>query len=119
MLYNPYTIPINGLDKTGNDYYNFKEYFKTKVKQLWDTSTSADTVRSIVDQALNDINVGKNTTFNYSKSDMVYYESESLQTITITDTTTIFYTTNMVNNFNESHNHVYVYLKEYNGSTYV
>ena len=119
LLNNPYTNPINGLRKTGNDYYNFKEYFKTKVKQLWDTSTSADTVRSIVDQALNDINVGKNTTFNYSKSDMVYYESESLQTITITDATTIFYTTNMVNNFNESHNHVYVYLKEYNGSSYV
>ena len=119
LVNNPYTNPINALRKNGNDYHDFKGYFKTKVKQLWDTSVSTDTVRDIVNTALTEINIGKNLTFNYSKSDMVYYNSSSKQTINITDTTTIFYTNNNVNIFNESHNHVYVYLKDYNGSDYV
>ena len=119
LLNNPYTNPINGLRKTGNDYYNFKEYFKTKVKQIWNTSLSTDTIRDIVDKALTEINIGKNTTFNYSKSDMVYYNSERTQTINITNATTIFYTDNTSNMFNDSHNHVYVYIKDYNGSEYV
>ena len=119
LLNNPHTNPINGLRKVGNDYQNFKDYFKTKVKQLWDNSISTDTVRSITSQALTDINIGKNTTFNYSKSDMVYFNGENTETINVTDATTIFFLKNNLNTFTQSHNHFYVYLKDYNGSKYV
>ena len=119
LMNNPQTNPFNAVRKVANDYQNFKNYFKTKVNQLWTTHSSDTTVRELVNEALSEINIGKNSTFNYGKSDMVYYRGFQKTEYVITDTTVDFQTPYPVNHYSDVINHVYVYLKEFNGTKYV
>ena len=119
LMSNPQTNPFNALRKLSNDYQNFVTYFKTKVKQLWKTSSSDLTVREIVNAALSEINIGKNNTFNYGKSDMIYYNAFEVSRYSVTDTTVDFQSPYPINRFMDTENHVYVYLKEFNGNSYV
>lgn len=66
--------PKKALRSVAVDYANFKRYFKTKISQLWNTN-SWENVSELVDTALSEINIGKNTEFKYANSDMVYYEN--------------------------------------------
>ena len=115
---NSQTSPYNSLRKISDDYTSFKNYFQTKVRQLWIDSSSDVTVREIVNTALEQINIGKNSTFNYNRSDMVYYNNLKEQSFEITNTTVTFDIGRSINTINESINHLYVYLYEYNGTKY-
>jgi DNA-dependent RNA polymerase auxiliary subunit epsilon len=111
------TNPHKILKRVAIDYENFKNYFKNKVTQVWNDNSGL-TVREVVNIALNEINIGKNNTFSYAKSDMAYYENFSKQTINVATNDTVFSLSNSLNLFDNIKNHVYVYVKQFNGAKY-
>ena len=113
----PETNPLNNIKRVAIDYENFKNYFKNKVQQVWE-SYSDYTVKQIVDTALNEINIGKNSTFQYARSDMAYYEGFASQTINVNTNDTSFSLSHIQNKFGDMHNHFYVYAKQFNGAKY-
>lgn len=113
-----FTDVFNALPVAMRDYENFKSYFTTKVKQLWKSMPDA-AVYQIVDEALTQINLGKNGSFKYTHSDMAYYNDfvEDRHFIR-TDSNLQFEMTNVVNEYNGRKNHVYVILNEFDGDMY-
>ena len=105
--------PITTIVSTANDYQLFKDMFKTKVTQLHKSYNNL-TVTEMVDRALQEINVGKNSTFKYANSDMVYYEDFKEQEFGVDDATVEFYMEHSVHNYGDRESHAYVYTYEYN-----
>ena len=103
--------PIRALKTFSNDYSDFKRQFRNKVAQLWRTE-AWHTVRDLVDRALHDINLGKNETFKYAHSDMLYYKQSRSVTYVVNDATTTFALPELVNRYDDTQNHVQVYLTE-------
>lgn len=112
------TNPMNAILSIATDYDNFKGYFKTKVKQVWE-SYSDLTVYEITDKALGEINIGKNQNFKYIDSDMVYYNDFTEKTFVVNDNTVTFQIDDPQNLFDVTKNHVYVYVTEYRYGKYV
>jgi hypothetical protein len=108
--------PIKALQTVSSDYATFKRHFKNKTKQLW-TSRTFNSVRDLVDQALVDINVGKNSDFRYAYSDMAYFRNYSETTASIADSTTTFVINNTKNTYGVTQNHIQVWLTEYDGAS--
>jgi hypothetical protein len=75
---------LESIDIIKVDYESFKNVFKNKVRQLWN-NTSYTTVRDLVDDALSQINIGKDDTFKYANSNMAYYSEFTTYTYSITD----------------------------------
>lgn len=103
--------PVKALKSFADDYTNFKTTFRSKVRQLWTTETWTS-VRDLVDRAINDINLGKDETFKYAKSDMLY-SNQSHTTIYADlaggDTFAIY---NVVNVYGNAKNHVQAWIME-------
>ena len=68
--------PVVAIRKVAEDYEEFKDVFRNKVKQLWETD-SWDSIGDIVDKALTDIHIGKNINFRYANSDMAYWNDNT------------------------------------------
>lgn len=107
--------PIRALKSFSTDYALFKRQFKSKVKQLW-TTESWDSVRELVDRALNDINIGKNEDFKYAHSDMAYYRQFEQLQYSITDSVTAYRLPKVRNKFGDTQNHIQIWLEEADGS---
>ena len=112
------TNPFNGLVSVARDYANFKTYFINKIRQLWKTE-SDKTVRELVNEALRQINIGKNSTFKYAKSDMLYYDNYYEDSFYVDNTTNIFTLSNSLNKIKDIQNHIQVWVYDYNGTRYV
>ena len=118
MMSKQETNPLNNLKRTAIDYENFKNYFKNKVSQVWQDN-SGYTVREIVNDALRQIHIGKNSTFQYNRSDMAYYDNFGKQTINVATNDKVFTLDRARNKFDHMQDHFYVYVKQFNGATYV
>jgi len=103
--------PIRALKSFSRDYVDFKKSFRSKVSQLWQTE-SWNTTRELVDRALSDINIGKNESFKYSHSDMLYYKQARSTTYIIGDSTTTFALPELINRYGDTQNHIQAYLTE-------
>tara|TARA_R110000850_G_scaffold28106_6_gene78865 strand:+ start:310 stop:11376 length:11067 start_codon:yes stop_codon:yes gene_type:complete len=104
--------PIRALKSFALDYANFKKTFGNKVAQLWRTESWSN-VRDLVDRALSDINLGKNDTFKYAHSDMLYYKQARTATYNVTTDTTSFALPEVINRYGDTQNHVQVYVEEF------
>jgi len=80
---------LTSIDIIKTDYENFKNIFKSKVTQLWNRN-SFDSIRDLVDETLSQINIGKNETFSYARSNMAYYDNFETYTHNVTDTDLTF-----------------------------
>ena len=70
---------------------------------------SGTKISALVDQALYDLNLGKNNTFPFANSDMAYYFNMVEKTYTVTTSTDTFTLPKTITRKNQYHNHVYVY----------
>jgi hypothetical protein len=105
--------PIRALKTFSQDYADFKQYFKNKVRQLW-TTESWNNVREIVDRALTDINIGKNEGFKYAHSDMLYYkQARSITYIINEEGVTEFKLPEPINRYGDTQNHIQVFLEDF------
>jgi hypothetical protein len=108
--------PIRALKSFSSDYADFKQFFKNKVRQLW-TTQSWDTVQALVNQALSDINIGKNATFKYANSDMLYYTQAQTATYPmILDVPNVFALPRTRNQYGDTQNHVNVWLTDFDAA---
>ena len=105
--------PINSIISISNDYNIFKDMFKTKVEQIYKTKNDM-LIPDIVDMALQEIQIGKNSTFKYANSDMVYYKDFHIDEIGVSDASTVFYLNHSVHNYGDKTSHAYVYTYQYN-----
>lgn len=112
------TEPTAALRETSLDYANFKLYFASKVKQLWNTNTW-DSVQEIVDEALTQINIGKTSDFKYANSDMVYYGGGKNTTYSITTAVTTFELNSEIHSRGYNKIHTYVWISEKVGTNYI
>lgn len=110
--------PTNALKEVALDYANFKLYFSSKVKQLWNTNTW-NSVQEIVDEALSQINIGKNEDFKYANSDMAYYGGGKNKTYSITTATTDFELYTEVHSRGYNNIPTYVWISEKVGTNYI
>lgn len=104
--------PLRSLLNVAQDYELFKKYFRNKVTQLWRTE-GFDNVRTLVDRALEDINIGKNRDFKYAHSDMAYYRQSTDASYDISDSTLVFDMPRVRNQYGDTQNHVYVWMNQY------
>ena len=105
--------PIRALKSFSRDYADFKQFFKNKVRQLW-TTQSWETVQELVDHALSDINIGKNATFKYAQSDMLYYtQAQTAIYPMIFTLSTVFALPQTRNQYGDTQNHVNVWLSNW------
>ena len=72
-------------------------------------------ISALVDQALYDLNLGKNNTFPFANSDMAYYFNMVEKTYTVTGSTDTFTLPKTVTKTKQYQNHVYVYVIDSNG----
>ena len=105
-----------------NDYDNFKLRLVKKAEQK-NFKTPYTTVRELFDETMREMNIGKDSSFKYARTNMVLWSNASFEEITIpiADTTTTFYLNNTFTQDTFSHlsDHMCVYLKDYDGSAHV
>lgn len=89
------------LDILKDDYEGFKNIFKNKISQLWKNGDYYN-IRDLVDDALSQINIGKDETFRYAHSDMAFYDLYETYTYAITDTSLSFQIPFVDNNYGNS-----------------
>lgn len=106
------TNPFNAMHSLANDYVVFKTAFRNKVAQLWKTG-SHTTVRDIVDTALVQLNIGKNSSFKYARSDMAFYENYHESEYVFAGGTPSFTMETSVNQYGDVQNHVQIWAYEY------
>lgn len=111
--------PFNATVSVANDYQVFKNIFKSKVRQVYNSYSNIE-VYEIVDIALQEINVGKSQDFKYARSDMAFYEDLDSQDIGIDvgSAQTVFTLSASKHNFGETNSHFYVYAYQFNGTEY-
>jgi hypothetical protein len=109
--------PIRALKTNARDYSEFKRFFRNKVQQLWEKE-EWDSIRELVDRAMNDINLGKGEDFKYAHSDMAYSKQFNSLIYSITpageDT---FALPRAISKYGDTQNHVQVWLSEYDVGT--
>lgn len=111
------TEPLAAITQLSYDYSIFKQSFKRKVNQLWH-SRSYDNVQELVDDALRQINIGKDENFKYADSDMVYYDDPIEQVFEIEDENTFKFSLNSkLNNRGTKSTHLYVWMYHYVDNT--
>ena len=101
-------------DYTADSYNVFKKKFVQKVEQLYASMASGTKISALVDQALYDLNLGKNNTFPFANSDMAYYFNMVEKTYTVTTSADTFTLPKTITQTNQYHNHVYVYTVDTN-----
>ena len=109
MLGNENYDLLLALDYTADSYNVFKKKFIQKIEQLYASMDSGTITSALVDQALYDLNLGKNNTFPFANSDMAYYFNMVEKTYSVTTSTSTFTLPKTITRKNQYHNHVYVY----------
>ena len=103
------------LDYVSDAYSVFKKKFVQKIEQLNKSEASTTKLSTLVDQALYDINLGKNNTFPFANSDMAYYFNMVEKTYNVSSSTSDFNLPRNITRTKQYKNHVYVYTIDTNG----
>ena len=103
------------LEYVSDSYNVFKKKFVQKIEQLNKSMASSPTISGLIDQALYDINLGKNNTFPFANSDMMYYFNLVEKTYSVSSSTSNFNLPRNITRTNQYKNHVYVYTIDTNG----
>jgi len=108
---------FSSIKYSAQQYANFKKQFVQKVKQLHKTQDMSVSVYSIVDQALNSINIGKNKNSVFANSNMAMYKDYEFAEYTVTATDVTFGLPNAVNTYHDAKNHIQLWIKDYTTNT--
>jgi len=111
------TDVFNAIKYSANSYEKFKKQFIRKVQQL-NYSIDQDTpVHQLVDRALEEINVGKNSNSAFANSNMAMYTGYESADYSWTNTMTAsFALPRTRNTYDDAYNHIQVWLNEDNGA---
>jgi len=105
--------PIRALKSFNKDYADFKQFFINKVEQLWRTQ-GWSSVRELVDQALSEINIGKNEEFKYAHSDMAYFKQGRTTVYFVEEVLqTVFELPQTVSQYGDTQNHLQVWAQQF------
>ena len=103
------------LDYAADNYDVFKRKFLQKIENLYASMAGGTKISALVDQALYDLNLGKNNTFPFANSDMAYYFNMVEKTYSVTASETNFNLPRNITRTKQYKNHVYVYTIDTNG----
>ena len=109
MLGNENYDLLLAIDYIADSYNVFKKKFVQKIEQLYASMVPGTKISALVDQALYDLNLGKNNTFPFANSDMAYYFNMIEKTYTVTTSSDTFTLPKTITKTKQYHNHVYVY----------
>ena len=111
------TNMFSSIKHAANSYRSFKRQFLTKCKQLHNTLDSSVSVISLVDQALASINVGKNKNDLFANSNMLKYKGyEEINSSWTAAISPVFSLSNTINTYNDTQNHIQVFVRDADGS---
>lgn len=109
------TNPYSSIKYNAQQYRRFISQFKTKVKQLHNSLDITVPVYELVDSALQQMNVGKNRSSAFAQSDMAFYKDfESVDIRWHNGDSQTFDLPRPVNQFNDTFNHIQVWIKDTN-----
>ena len=116
-LSNTDSNPFSSLRFVSQRYNRFKSKFTQKVKQLHNTTDTSIPVYELVDRALREMNIGKNRNSEFSQSDMAFYDGyESVDVNWYDGDSNVFRLPQTINTFDDTVNHVQVWLKDVDGN---
>jgi len=108
---------FSSLKHAANSYGSFKKQFLQKCIQLHNTMDSSKSVYEVVDEALKSITIGKTANDVFANSNMLkfsdYEEFNGYWTATLTP---VFDIPQTVNTYDDTKNHVNVYVRDDDGS---
>ena len=117
LMHNDTNI-YSSLKFASSSYANFKKQFLQKCKQLHNTSDTSIPVHVIVDTALEKMNVGKNKNDLFANSNMLKYKDYEEETyVFISTDTPVFSIPKTINTYDDTSNHVQVFIREGDGGT--
>ena len=108
------TNPFSSIKYVSKQYKRFRTQFLQKVRQLHNTMAIEKSTYEIVDQALKDINIGKNNTNAFANSDMAMYtDAEVVRYRFTTSDSKVFDLPKTINTYNDTKNHIQVFVRDY------
>ena len=106
------TDPISSLQYSSNSYKNFIRSFKTKIRQLNESVDITEPVYSLVDKTLEAINIGKNKTSAFARSQMAMYRDyEEANFSWVLNQTPTFDLPFTVNEYDDTFNHTQAWIQ--------
>ena len=107
----------SSLKHAANSYEKFKKQFAIKVQQLHNDIPQETTVYEIVDIALSQLTIGKNSNSAFANSNMAMFRDYKSKDYTFTNTMSkTFDLPETVNTYDDAQNHIQVWLKHNNSS---
>jgi len=111
------TNVFNSIRYASSNYDIFINQFKQKVLQLHKTLDTSKSVYELVDKALEAIHVGKNKDSLFARSDMAMYRDyESVEYSWDSTSTKVFDVPQSINTYDDTQNHVQVWINDDDGS---
>ena len=111
------TDAYSALKFSANQYQGFKNRFALKVQQLHNTLDISIPVHELVDRALSDMNIGKNSDSSFANSNMAMYRDFESYDYHWTNTVTpVFDLPETVNTYDDAQNHIQAWLREDDGA---
>ena len=108
---------FSSLKHASNSYASFKKQFVQKCIQLHNTMDSSKVVYEIVDEAMKSITVGKNTRDVFANSNMLKFKDYEEVTGSWTSAVTpVFELPYTVNTYDDTKNHVQIFVRDSDGS---
>ena len=108
---------FSSLNFATKSYSNFKRQFIQKCKQLHNTLNSSASVITLVDEALKSMNIGKSRVDLFANSQMLKFkEFEELNSSWTASDTPVFDLPQTVNTYDDTKNHIQVFIREDDGS---
>ena len=112
LLVDVSTNPYSALQFASSNYEQFKEKFKRKIVQLHESLDQTLPIYTLVDKTLEALNLGKNADSSFAHSEMAMYRDyKSIDVSWILDQTPVFDLPEAVNNYDDTFNHVQVWIQ--------
>ncbi|MAI03253.1 MAG: hypothetical protein CMQ75_01825 [Gammaproteobacteria bacterium] len=112
LLVDVATNPYSSLQFASANYEQFKERFKLKIVQLHESLDQTLPVYHLVDKTLEALNLGKNTSSVFAKSQMAMYRDyKSIDVSWVLNQTPVFDLPEEINNYDDTFNHVQVWIQ--------
>ena len=112
LLVDVSTNPYSALQFASSNYEQFKEKFKLKIVQLHESLDQTLPIYTLVDKTLEALNLGKNTDSTFAQSEMAMYRDyKSADVSWILDQTPAFKLPEEINNYDDTFNHVQVWIQ--------
>ena len=112
LLVDNNTNPFSALQFTSSSYKQFIEKFKRKIVQLHNSLSMNEPVYTLVDKALEEINLGKNKDSEFANSQMAMYRDyKSVTTSWVSGQTPVFDLPEELNTYDDTFNHIQVWIQ--------